>query len=520
MSCENQPGFTATKEGNLQRRITMRHRLNPQPSLGTVSIKDVEFDCTSRHELVPILMGLQHIYVNCTDVLEMMLKEIETDLCTSPNPGKGCPGMSLWENLVLAAVRHGCNLDYDQLADLASYHTKLREILCISSWDKDKRYKRSTVHGNISRLSSETVRNIDQFIVDCGHALCSGDPLKRVRFDSFVLKKNIHYPTDTNLVVDGVRKVVEIARTLSDQLGISGWRQHDYLKKKAKRILRTITSIAKSRAKDREMRMRASYIELLEHASFVVSKAGQTIRETKTHHKDVVEAIPLYRVELSDLQYFLAGTEYVCDLARRRMLENETIPNTDKVFSHFEPDTELINRGKRPNPIEFGHRVLIGQDNAGFILHSEVMNIGITDEKIAVGAVKNLQARFAGKIKSVTFDKGFWTPDNLEELSEHVPLLVLPKKGKRKAEDELRERAKEFVQTRKWHAGVESAIHGLMVGNGMDVCRDKGAKGYRRYAAMATLGRNLQTLGNILVEKERKQYQKKKLTAPFAVLVG
>jgi hypothetical protein len=149
--------------------------------------------------------------------------------------------------------------------------------------------------------------------------------------------------------------------------------------------------------------------------------------------------------------------------------------------------------------------VLVIQDSAGFIIHSKMMNIGITDEKILVEVMKKLQTRFNGKILAASFDKGFWTPNNLKALSGIVNLAVLPKKGKRSKIDTQREGSKAFGKIRKWHSGIESAIHALGSGNGLRVCRDKD---YNRYIALGILGRNLQTLGNILIEKERKRQKK------------
>jgi len=210
----------------------------------------------------------------------------------------------------------------------------------------------------------------------------------------------------------------------------------------------------------------------------------------------------------SELQYFLGATEYMADLASRRVIAQERIPHEDKVFSIFEPDTELINRGKAPQPIEFGHRVLIVEDRVGFIVHARVMEQGQTDEKMPVELMQTLQRRFDGKIEAASFDKGFWSPTNLEELRSIVPLAVLPKKGRRSVSDADREGAKEFGRLRKWHAGVESAIAALQAGNGLNICRDKGVDGYQRYLALGVLGRNLQVLGTIFLEKERKRRRK------------
>jgi hypothetical protein len=143
--------------------------------------------------------------------------------------------------------------------------------------------------------------------------------------------------------------------------------------------------------------------------------------------------------------------------------------------------------------------------------------MGLTDEKVIFEVMQRLQTRFAGGIRAASFDKGFWTPNNLERLSEIIPLVVLPKKGKRRKVDQQREGAKTFGKIRKWHAGVESRIHALVSGNGMGVCRDKGVIEYERYIAAAVMGRNLQTLGTVLLAKER---EKRKKDHPPQFLMG
>lgn len=494
----------------------MRHPFTPQLPLGATPMAEIKFDYGSRHELVPILMALQHLYLNCSPVVEDILSLIAGDISPGRDTKRGCIGMSHWENLVLAGLRLGCDLDFDQLADLASNHRKIRQILGLSQWDETP-YKRSTLHDNFCRLRAETIRRIDELIVACGHDLVQ-DPLRRVRADSFVLEKNIHHPTDASLIVDGIRKVVSISKKITDQFALSGWRQHDYLKRRAKRSLRTLSRIARSKHAERELRMKAAYLDLLEQARQVVKKADQTLFELdQLVQEDGLQISEYWEKWIGELQYFIAGCEYSCEMAARRVLEEKTLTNPEKVFSLFEPDTELINRGKRPNPIEFGHRVLIVEDHAGFILYGQEMGMGLTDEKVIFEVMQRLQTRFSGGIRAASFDKGFWTPNNLERLSEIISLVVLPKKGKRRKVDQQREGAKAFGKIRKWHAGVESRIHALVSGNGMGVCRDKGVIAYERYIAAAVMGRNLQTLGTVLLAKER---EKRKKEHPPQFLLG
>src|SRR5215467_5446660 len=113
-------------------------------------------------------------------------------------------------------------------------------------------------------------------------------------------------------------------------------------------------------------------------------------------------------------------TEKVCDNARRRVLQGETLANDEKIFSIFEPHTELIKRGKQPNPIQFGHNVLVIEDAVGFVVEYRVLEKGVLDQDAVIPVMRKLQDRFGGKIKSASFDRSFHTPQNQQELAKIV----------------------------------------------------------------------------------------------------
>jgi hypothetical protein len=106
----------------------MRTAFIPQQSLFTTPIDEIEFDVFSRHELVPILMALQYLYVNREETIKKICKLIESDMVGDKSKISGRIGLTQWETLVLASCRLGCNLDYDQLSDLSSNHIKFREL--------------------------------------------------------------------------------------------------------------------------------------------------------------------------------------------------------------------------------------------------------------------------------------------------------------------------------------------------------------------------------------------------------
>ena len=124
-----------------------------------------------------------------------------------------------------------------------------------------------------------------------------------------------------------------------------------------------------------------------------------------------------------------------------------------------------------------------------------------------MNVMKQLQKRFAGKIKSASFDRAFHTPQNQQELAEIVRTPCIAAKGQEKGRQQQKEGTVAFRKARQNHPGVESVIGALQKGNGLKRSRDRRKRGYDRYVALGILGRNLQTLGKLLLEKDKADCQ-------------
>jgi len=203
----------------------------------------------------------------------------------------------------------------------------------------------------------------------------------------------------------------------------------------------------------------------------------------------------------AELRKFMGLAERVRDCAERRVLRGESVPNADKIFSLFEEHTELIRRGKTPNPIQFGHRVMVWEDRFGFIVHYEVVAKGLVDSDIAKESLTKAQAKVGGKIKEASLDRGFDSPANRRELPEVADEICMPIRGYKQAEEQEAEATEQFQKLRRRHAGIESAINALEFSNGLERCRDKTENGYQRYVGIAILGRNLHVLGKLILSK-------------------
>jgi IS5 family transposase len=212
-------------------------------------------------------------------------------------------------------------------------------------------------------------------------------------------------------------------------------------------------------------------------------------------------------IQLRELHEFIQHGHRQIDQIDRRVLRGERIPHDEKVFSLFEPHTEWIAKGKAGVPVELGLRVCIMEDRDRFILHHRVM-VKITDDQVAFAMVGETRQKFPG-LRAVSMDKGFHSPANQDCLKSRLDCLVLPKKGRLSPADKERESGPEFVNLRKQHSAVESAINALEA-HGLDKCPDHGLKGFKRYVAMAVVARNIQRLGAVLRQQEEEAEQRKR----------
>ncbi len=195
------------------------------------------------------------------------------------------------------------------------------------------------------------------------------------------------------------------------------------------------------------------------------------------------------------------------DQTKRRVILGEAIPHAEKVFSIFEPHTEWICKGKAGVPVELGVKVCILEDQHQFILHHQVMDKR-TDDQVAVSMVTEAKRRFAD-LNACSFDKGFHSPANQAALTARLELVALPRKGKLSRHAQAVEHSEAFINARRQHAAVESAINALEV-HGLDRCLDHGIQGFKRYVAMAVLARNIHRIGAILKQQEQKREKRKR----------
>lgn len=473
----------------------MRKPFSQQTRLDCRTVLHVELNLECRDEMIPILAALQHIYSQ-PELRDSILDLIAEDVNAESRDDRGREGMDYWQILVLAAVRIGCNQNYDKLQDLAEQHRALRHIMGTGDWEEEGDFNWRRIRDNVCLLKPETIETISHLIVTAGHEFAP-EAAKKVRADSFVVETNIHYPSESSLIVDGVRLILQLCVLLATQFGFAGWRQHAHLLKRVKKIARNIARISSRKGPNYKKRLRKQYRRLLKLTKKILRRARRLCEERSCLGLTAIDQAHFDRLEM-----FIERTEQVCDTARRRVLKDEKVPNQEKLFSMFEPHTQLYKRGKAGEPVQFGRLVLVYEDGAGFIAHHHVLPRDAKDADVVIGQTRIVQDRLEGRIEEASFDRGFHSPENQEQLAKIIIHPCLPKPGAKQSAEQQASASVRFHKARRRHAGVESAIGALQSGNGLQRCRDRSELGFKRYVALGILGRNLHTLGRLVIRRQ------------------
>ena len=483
----------------------MRVVQNTQMHIGEVDVSRVVLDPKSRDDIPQILRGLQHLYRDAS-LRAKLFQLLESEIAPKIDKQIGRPGMTLWSIFVCGVIRLDLNADYDRLHELVNQHITIRQMLGHGLFDPTS-YHYQTLKDNVTLFTPELLDKINQMVVAAGHELVKkkeGEVLHG-RCDSFVVETDVHYPTDISLLFDATRKLIELSARLSADQGLSDWRQHAYNVRHLKRHLRAAQSTkhrtARSQAQKEknDARVIAAHASYLEVAQSYLDKARQTLARTAAGGIESLAA----KIEI---ETFIQHAERQIDQTRRRVILGEVIPHAEKVFSVFETHTEWISKGKAGVPVELGLRVCVMEDQHRFILHHRVMEKQ-TDDQVTVAMVKETKERFAD-LQACSFDKGFHSPANQQELQAHLRLVALPRKGKLSQPAQAVESTEDFVKARAQHSAVESAINALEV-HGLDRCPDHGIGGFKRYVALAVVARNIHRIGAILREQENRRAKRK-----------
>ena len=93
-----------------------------------------------------------------------------------------------------------------------------------------------------------------------------------MRVDTTVVETNIHYPTDSSLLGDGVRVLIRVMKKITKIAGDAGTRLRDRSRSVKLRVVE-IARAARSKTKPAQAKLTRAYGQLLNSTSRVVGQA-------------------------------------------------------------------------------------------------------------------------------------------------------------------------------------------------------------------------------------------------------
>jgi IS5 family transposase len=311
---------------------------------------------------------------------------------------------------------------------------------------------------------------------------------EKLRLDATVYQVNIHHPTDSSLLWDSFRilaRVLKQAQSQQPGLGIC----HRFHLKKVKKLSYFIARNGSSHSKRTQRKVKTTYGTLIARVRWIV-EAGREMAEALER----VEAWQLVGL-IDELRHYILLVEQIIYQAEQRVFHGHILPTDQKLYSLFEPHTELIKRGKAAQPIEFGHKVLIAQTAEKFIHYYRTLPLQQHDIDLLDPTIQAHKRLFGTVPEVLAGDKGFYqSMAQIERLEQDIDMVSICKKGRRTREQYARETSEAFIDGQRFRAGSEGSISVLKRAFKLGLCLFKGFKNFAASVGLAVLCHNLALL--------------------------
>jgi IS5 family transposase len=339
-------------------------------------------------------------------------------------------------------------------------------------------------------VGPEVVADLHQRLVEMAveHKVVRG---RRMRVDTTVVETNIHYPTDSSLLGDGARVLTRVMKKLEQSTGGLVSRVRNRMRTVRKKVL-AIALAARQKGAAGEEKRRNIYKGLLSVTRKIVHQAKRVIGEVDELGRRKRKEVSGLRAQLTTM---VDRVEQVAKQTRARIFGGNS-KFQDKIVSVFEPQTEIIRKGKASKPTEFGKLVKVQEAENQIITHYEVYDERPTDSALLVNAVEIHARQMASVPRIVAADAGFYSQANEKRLEEMgVKNVSVPNRNTRSEQRRLHQKKRSFRRGQRWRTGCEGRISILKRRHGLNRCLYRGQDGMKRWVGLGVIADNLINMG-------------------------
>jgi IS5 family transposase len=328
---------------------------------------------------------------------------------------------------------------------------------------------------------------------------------RRMRVDTTVVEANIHHPTDSTLLGDGVRVLIRTMEKISKIAGAAGAKLRDRSRSVKLRLLE-IARVARAKGPINQEKLKQRYGQLLNATSRVVGQAkrfSQEITEGVKRSADILKQIALDGLR-QQLDAMVPLVQQVMRQTRARIFRGNTHAE-GKILSLFEPSTEIIRKGKAGKPNEFGKMVKLQEAENQIVIDYEVYGQRPSDSDLLIAAIEIHQARLGRTPRLVAADAGFYSAKNeAAAKARGVKRVCIPNRSTKSPERKREQKKRWFRNGQKWRTGCEGRISVVKRRHGLDRCRYKGFVGMKRWVGLGVIADNIINIGHAM-EKQSGQ---------------
>jgi len=452
-------------------------------------------------QLDPILETISAFLDDHDELIEQVRQDLERGL-KKPNTGRN--GLTPSQVLRSFLLRRIKNWEYRELRERIADGYTLRQFTDFYSQPVPKH---DAFHRAFRRLTPQTLETINELVIRAAVEMGLEDGSK-LRVDTTCVDTNIHHPTDSRLLWDSVRVLTRLAHRLLEKIGD----RQLVFPNHTRAARRRMQAIERMSAKQRQDQQVPKYRELLRITEGVVQDARRLLAQTEKAYGLNFQQDMTIRDLQQEIEHYCQLAEQVLNQTRRRVLEGETVPASEKIFSIFEPHTDMIKRGKVNKPVEFGHKVFLAESQQGLITHYEILEGNPNDQEHVLPSLERHQALFGHAPTCYGADRGFASPENEHACQQAgVAVIAIPQCGGQKTpERAAHEKSARFKQGQRFRAGIEGRISVLFRGRGMKRCLDRGRERFELLVGAAVLANNLLRMATLLRAAKRNRHRTNK----------
>jgi IS5 family transposase len=341
----------------------------------------------------------------------------------------------------------------------------------------------------VNLIQPETWKKVNELIVRFARDK-KGFKGQKLRIDTTAVESDVHFPMDSTLLLDCVRVLSRIVRKIKkiDPDLVGKWRAR---LKNAKRLTQKLWRGGKTMHRATRKRLYKNLIQATERTMGRAQEVRARIENGEGRVLDLAGEWERQALAL-ELAHYLPLAEKCVYQARERVLNGNVVPHERKVFSIFEPHTELLIRGKAGKEIEFGHMIELNQIEGGLITGYATHAKRPAEPQLLERAVEKHKQIF-GQVPEVSAgDKGFYSKQTVENVEKMgVEKVCVPKKGRRNEDEQRREKSFWFKAAQAFRAGIEGTVSVLKRAFGLWRCLREGFARFESWVATGVLAHNL-----------------------------